>query len=424
MMKQEIAVRKVKKEKMGIQMIGIDHSIAEIDVRTIFSFTKTKIVEALEVLKNIEEIQGCVLLSTCNRMELWVSCSEEFHHSLYEILCRIRRVNPDPYRGYLVCRKDREAVEHLFALASGLKSRILGEDQILTQVKDALLLAREHYATDNVLETLFRMAVTGGKKVKTEVAIPRAGRSAIHQAMETLKQKGCTFEGKTCMVIGNGEMGKLAATVMTQAGARVTVTVRQYRSGMVEIPRGCQRIDYGNRMQLFGDCDYVVSATASPNYTLKAEAVGRVEIHHPMILIDLAVPRDIDPEIGKLFGITLYDIDDFRADEEDDQVKKSLDQAYHILKEKMEEFYQWYECRDMIPKIEGIKSSAVEDLDLRIQKVMRSLPMEEEQRAKLQEHIDQAVSKVVNKMMFGLRDSVSKQAFRECIEGLEKLYES
>lgn len=409
---------------MGIQMIGIDHSKAEIDVRTIFSFTKTKIVEALEVLKNTGGIQGCVLLSTCNRMELWISSTEEFQDSLYELLCQIRQVNPEIYREYFVHRQEREAVEHLFALAGGLKSRILGEDQILTQVKDALLLAREHYATDNVLETLFRTAVTGGKKVKTEVTIPRAGRSAIHQAMETLREKGYSFEGKNCMVIGNGEMGKLAATALTQAGAHVTVTVRQYRSGIVEIPRGCQRIDYGDRMQLFGDCDYVVSATASPNYTLKEECVRRVEIRHPMVLIDLAVPRDIDPEVKKLFGITLYDIDDFRVDGEDEEVKKSLEKAYDILREKMDEFYQWYECKDMIPKIEGIKSSAVEDLDLRIQKTMRSLPIEEEQKVRLQKQIDQAVSKVVNKMMFGLRDTVSRQAFQECIEGLEKLYES
>lgn len=409
---------------MGIQMIGIDHSNAEIDVRTIFSFTKAKAVEALDILKHTEGIQGCVLVSTCNRMELWASCEEGFSGSLYELICRIRQVEPGIYRKYFVCRQEREAVKHLFALASGLRSRILGEDQILTQVKDALLLAREYYAADNVLETLFRSAVTAGKKVKTEVALSHASRSAIHQAMDTLMSRGYIFEGKKCMVIGNGQMGKLAATALAQAGADVTVTVRQYRSGIVEIPRGCDRIDYGDRMQLFPDCDYVVSATASPNFTLKEECIKKVELTHPVVLIDLAVPRDIDPEVKKLFGITLYDIDDFQADTVDAEMQKSLEAAGDILQEKMEEFFHWYECRDMIPKIEGIKVSAVEDLDLRLQKVMRGLPMEEEQKARLQESIDRAALRVVNKMMFGLRSTVSEQAFRECIEGLEKVYES
>lgn len=409
---------------MGIQMIGIDHSMAEIDVRTVFSFTKKKCIEALEAIKKIEGIQGCVLLSTCNRMELWVSCEDDFKGSLYEILCSVRQVDPEKYREYFTWRREREAAEHLFALASGLKSRILGEDQIITQVKDAQLLAREHYATDNVLEILFRMAVTAGKKVKTEVVLSKASHSAVHQAMETLKQEGHSFEGKRCMVIGNGEMGKLAATVLTQAGARVTVTVRQYRSGVVEIPRGCERIDYGERMSLFSQCDYVVSATASPNFTLKEECIRKVELNHPVVLIDLAVPRDIDPEVKKLYGITLYDIDDFQVNARDEKVRENIRKAEGILQEKAEEFFHWYECRDIIPKIEGIKSCAVEDLDLRLQKVLKGLPIEEEQKESLQQHIDLAVAKVVNKMMFGLRDTVSQKAFRECVEGLEKLYEA
>ena len=408
---------------MSIQMIGIDHSRAEIDKRTIFSFTKKKCAEALEIIKKQTGISGCVLLSTCNRMELWVSCGEGFSGSLVDMLCEIREVSPEPYREYFVERKEREAVAHLFRLASGLESRIIGEDQIITQVKEALSMAREHYATDNVMETLFRMAVTAGKRVKTEVVLSRANRSVIHHALEVLTEEGFNAAGKTCMVIGNGEMGKLAATVLQQAGADVTVTVRQYRSGIVDIPRNCSRIDYGDRMRLFPRCNLVVSATASPNYTLTETCIREADLTHPVILVDLAVPRDIDPLAGELPFVKLYDIDDFHVDIQSEDLKENISRANHILEEKMEEFYVWYECHDMIPKIQEIKKSAVTDLELRLHKIIRALPMEEEQRAALQKNIDTAAGKVINKMMFGLRDTVSQKTFQECVEGLEKIYE-
>ena len=150
---------------MAIQMIGIDHSVAAIDIRTIFSFTQKKTVEALEIIKQEKGICGCVLLSTCNRMELWVSTEEGCVIALYELLCKIRAIHNDEYQKYFTERKEEDAVQHLFRLACGLESRILGEDQILTQVKGALVTAREHYAADNVLEVLFRMAVTDRKSV-------------------------------------------------------------------------------------------------------------------------------------------------------------------------------------------------------------------------------------------------------------------
>lgn len=407
---------------MGIQMLGIDHSVAAIDIRTVFSFTKKKTAEALDGIRKKKGINGCVLISTCNRMELWVSTDERFEESLYEILCELRGLNTKEYEKYFVKREGKEAVFHLFHLACGLESRILGEDQIITQVKDALSMAREHYATDNVLEVLFRMAVTAAKKVKTKVVLSGGNHSVIHQALETMKAEGFEVCKKKCMVIGNGEMGKLAATVLRQAGADVTVTVRQYRSGIVDIPVGCRRIDYGNRMSILGECDFVVSATASPNYTLTKEGVQAVDLSHEVIFLDLAVPRDIDPEVKKLMYVRLYDIDYFKVDILSEQMKENIARANVILEEQMEEFYVWYECRDVVPRIQKLKSDVAEDLDLRLHKILHELPLEEAEKAKLEGQIAQAAQKVANKMLFGLRDNISQEAFRECVEGLERLY--
>lgn len=407
---------------MGIQMIGIDHSVAEIDIRTIFSFTKKCTAEALEQLKQVKGVEGCVLLSTCNRMELWVSTNEDFSDDLYELLCRIREVDPGRYRQYFKRREERDAVHHLFRLAGGLESRILGEDQIVTQVKDALAFARENFATDHVLETLFRQAVTAAKKVKTGIALSPSDQSVVHIAIQTLKEQGYIFEGKTCMVIGNGVMGKLAANQIRRQGADVTVTVRQYRSGIVEIPEKCHRIDYGRRMELFGECDYVVSATVSPNYTLTRELVEE-HLQKPVVLIDLAVPRDIDPQVRELEQVTLFDIDCFRNDARSEEQKEAIRQAEACFAEQMDEFYTWYECVDVIPKIQDIKEKVAMDLELRLQKKLRELPVEEEVRVQLREDIESAAIRTMNKLLFGLRDGVERKTFRESLGCLEKIYE-
>lgn len=403
-------------------MIGIDYNMASVDIRAGFSFTKKNAAAAMERLRKEQGVLGCIILSTCNRMEVWVSTQEEWQGSLYEFLCREKEKNPSDFREYFVQRTGKEAVEHLFYLASGLKSQILAEDQIITQVKDALALAREAYCTDNVLEVLFRMAVTAAKRVKTEVIFSRGNISVIHQALACLENQGFHLKGKTCMVIGNGEMGKVAALALKEAGADVTVTVRQYRSGMVSIPKGCGRIHYGDRMEFLPKCDLAVSATASPNFTLTRQLLEEAEIPGDMVLIDLAVPRDIEPSAGALPNITLYDIDSFKINALSPQMQASMDKAGVILAEQQEEFYNWYDGHDLIPRIQDIKKEAVEDLNLRILKVLRKTPMEDADREKLLNAIDTAAAKVVNKMIFGLRDSLKQEEFKNCVEGLERLY--
>lgn len=406
---------------MSIRMIGIDHSLAGLDVRAMFSFTKKSAAEAMEQFRELDGVKGCVLLSTCNRMELWASVTEDCDQDLLVWLCHYKGLAPFAYDKYFVRRKEKDAVAHLFSLACGLKSMILAEDQILTQVREALALSRENYCADNVLEVLFRGAVTAAKRVKTEVVFTHANSTAMDRAIAMLADTGYSLKGKTCMVIGNGEMGRLAALTLKRAGADVTVTVRQYRSGVVNIPEGCERINYGDRMELFPSCDLVVSATSSPNYTIRQELLEGLELSHPMILIDLAVPRDIEPAVGEREQISLYDIDAFRL-RGDEGNEAALRQAHRILEEEMGDFFLWYEGRDLVPRIKQVEAEAVEDLNLRIQKILRKLPVEETAQSHLKEQIDTAVGKVVNKMLFGMKNSMERENFVACLASLEQLY--
>ena len=408
---------------MSISMVGIDYNKASVDIRAQFSFTKKNAAAAMEKLKEAPGILGCIILSTCNRMEIWASTQEEWEGSLFDFLCEEKGKNPEEFRRYFVERKEEEAIEHLFYLTSGLKSQILAEDQIIAQVKDSLSMARDVYCTDNVLEVLFRMAVTAAKRVKTEVVFSRGNSSVIHQAIQKLRETGYSLDGSNCMVIGNGEMGKVAALALAEAGAHVTVTVRQYRSGIVSIPKGCDRINYGERMEFFPSCDLIVSATASPNFTLTKELIQQAATgKKQQILIDLAVPRDIEPSVNEIEGITLYDIDSFKIDTNSLELQESMQKAAAILREQMEDFYCWYDGRSLIPRIQDIQAEAVQDLNLRILKILRKTPMEDEDRENLLNAIDVAAGKVVSKMMFGLRDTLEKEEFINCVEGLEKLY--
>ena len=408
---------------MTISMIGIDHDRAPVDIRALFAFTKKNAGEAMEKLKETAGIHGCIILSTCNRLEIWASHEDNQELSLYQCLCQLKNIQDDSYESYFVSRTDREAAEHLFYLAGGLKSQILGEDQILTQIKDALNLAREHFTTDSTLEVLFRMAVTAGKKIKTEAPLAHGNPSVIHQAVSHLKEQGYDMHGKICMVIGNGEMGKVAAQALMEAGADVTVTVRQYRSGMVNIPFGCKRINYGERMDYLPKCDLVVSATASPNFTLREELFENLELEKSIVLIDLAVPRDIEPELGKFEGITLFDMDSFRMEETPAELQENLEAAGLIVRDQMDEFFKWLDGKELIPRIQEIKENAVNDFNLRIMKPLKNTQMDEQEKEKLINAVDTAMGKVINKMLFALRDSVNEKAFLECVAGLEKTYE-
>lgn len=412
---------------MNIQMIGIDHTTASVDVRQEFSFTKKATGEALAWLKEQEAVSGAVLLSTCNRMELWISFREGFSGSAKEYLFQLKKTKL-PCRDALVQRKNQEAVQHLFRLAGGLESRILGEDQILTQVKEAAAFSRERGGTDQVLEVLFRMAVTAGKKIKAEIPMHKANYSAAHLALEALQAMGDTLSGRECLVIGNGEMGRLTALALLAEGARVTMTVRQYRSGGLEIPEGCGKVNYSERYRHMRRCSLVVSATASPNYTITEADFRSMQEEEgegaatERILIDLAVPRDIEPSVGTFPGVRLYDIDSFHIDARSEEMRSQVLAAEGIITEKIEEFQSWYDCRDLIPRVQKISGQAARDAVWRTGRTVNRLMLSEPARSQLELAMEEATAKVVGKLMFELRDSLEPEQFRECVNALEQVY--
>lgn len=403
---------------MSVYMAGIDHTKADLDTRSVFSFTKSGIENAYDRFRNDPSIDGCILMCTCNRTEIWISSSAEPDPA--DILCRRLGLDTAVYAPYFTARSGREAVRHLFRVASGLESKIIGEDQIITQVGDSLELARKLCAADRTLEVLFRLAVTAGKQVKTEIVLTTADRSVIHTALEMLEKEGVFVKGKKCMVIGNGLMGKLSAATLAEKGADVTVAVRKHGNLDVSVPDGCTGIAYAERYEKLPQCDLVVSASSSQNHTLVFEEITKTKPARPVYLIDLAVPRDIDPRVRELPWARLYDIDSFNIDPINDNLKQNLQKAESILDEKETEFYRWYDSRDAVPRIQKIKELAGADTAARLSPVMHGLPLDTDEKTRLEGGIEDAVGRMMNRLLFEMRSKLPDGMFRDCLDAMEE----
>lgn len=403
-----------------LHMIGIDHTRAGIEIREQFAMTGNQISELLEKIKTQKAFSGAIVLSTCNRLELYVSFHTPQDRSL---LSQFEELSGRSITGKESCfyeKSGQELVRYLFRLTAGLESKIVGEDQILTQIGDALTRSRTEFATDKTLEVLFREAITCAKQIKTQIKLDKNNASSAAVALAKLKKMGCDFAGKKALVIGNGMMGKLTAQALLDEGADVTVTVRQYRSGVVDVPSQAKRIGYKERYAKIEDIDYVFSATASPNLTIRKEDL-QTHCKSGQIFVDLAVPRDIETEIGTLDGIRLYDIDDFGIEELSEEMKLGIRQADALIDAGVQKYMDAYESLDLIPVIQQIAKDSATDLWGRTNyRIRQKLELDEGQQAVIEQSAKEAGEKVVAHLLFSLRDELDTDTFRQLLEILDR----
>ena len=379
---------------MRIIMSGLDYQKAPIGLREQLSFTKTQVGDLTERIAGTEGVLGCVLISTCNRTELYLSCAPECPAEPDQLLCRAVGLPHAPFAGAFVTRRDQEAVRHLMEVAGGLQSQIWGEDQILSQVKTAITIARARGAADPVLETLFRTAVSAGKAIKTKVRLTGVATSAAARAVEV--------RGRRALVIGNGEMGRLSAALLHEAGCAVTVTLRTYRHGETVVPAGCAVTPYEDRFAAMEGMDILLSATTSPHYTVSAEQMSMLKTR-PGRVVDLAMPRDVDPAVGDIPGVTLYNVDTLGAE----QHRGELPQAVtDILADHMARFYEWNNYRSCLPAIEALKEAIA-------QRVLTYPELEEDLEA--EELVELAVGRAVDLLTGGLKEHIRPEDLERCV---------
>ncbi|SKC04656.1 glutamyl-tRNA reductase [Lachnospiraceae bacterium] len=401
---------------MSVQMVGIDYEKANLDVRAKFSFQED-ISDALDSLVSIEEIDGAVILSTCNRTEIYIS--EETGCDLKTILCELKGLPAEEYAKYMIVRDEKETLDHLFQLSCGMKSRVFGEDQIITQVKNALNQAREAQATDYELEKMFAYAIAVGKKVKTELHLTAVETSVVSEMMTALEAELGDLHYVPCMVIGNGEIGRLAANALHKAGADVMVTIRNYKTRQIEIPEGCRIVDYKDRYEIMGKYDVIVSATTSPHHTVKYEDCHEIfEDGKKRVLVDLAVPRDISSAFACAENVKLYNIDNLGGKNigaDNEEIAKAME----LILEYQEKYCQSVKTKAFADMVHTIGQDGGELTCRRIGKSLKSA-VEAQDMDAVERHIKNGVSKTVSAMMFAIQKTLPQEDWIRCMEAIDE----
>ena len=393
---------------MKLCMAGIDHVSATLEQREKLSLVRGQ-VQAM--LPRIAEQTGCaaVLLATCSRTELYLHAEDERElPDAAEVLCEI--AGAAECRPFLTLRAGGEAVRHLMQVSAGMQSQIFGDDQIVSQVKDAAALARELKTTDAVLDTLFRRAVTAGKRVRTETRLTGVPASAAQAGVRKAERFFGTLAGKRAVVIGNGEMGRLAARALVEAGCAVTVTLRTYHHGETVVPQGCGTVPYDRRMESIEGADLVVSATTSPHFTLTAEQMAALK-NLPRLLLDLAMPRDIESTAAS-GHTTLLNLDDLG--ELGDADNAARETALRILKEEMREFFAWLNYRAALPLIAQIKSAVAE----RVRHIRDYDALVADGDAETLAEL--AANRAVELILGGMKEKIDVETMKTCLEHIGK----
>lgn len=410
---------------MNIRMAGIDYTRASVGERECFTFTAAARAAALGSVRERYAGTGCVIIATCNRTELWL-CAEGMECPRPDrVLSELKNVCYDDCKNIFVNREGREAVEHLFYLAGGLLSQIRGENQILSQVKEAIEAAREAGSALPALQRLFQSAIASAKRIRTETGIARADVSVASAALDFVRGNGFSVQDAPCLVIGNGVIGRLCAELFSRAGARVTMTLRRHKQGKAAPPRNVRLLDYDERYTVLADYGIVVSATVSPHHTIRYdEAAPRLGGKKERLFLDLAMPRDIDPELKKIAGVKLFDIDeineqcpmrDCSRDCPADSVK-----IKEIIDEEMYSFIEWNRFRVNIETILAARNEAASDIARRLKTAVRDCARDEMSEERLTVAITEAAGKVVDKLLFGLRDNLDPSLWPQCFDALRR----
>jgi glutamyl-tRNA reductase len=410
---------------MPVRVIGISHRTAPLEIRERFVFPDAQVQETLDTIIRDRHASEAVLLSTCNRTELYyVSGGGEtdVRDLMVGMLCERAGISSTRAESFFYEEHERAAVEHLFRVSASLDSMILGEPQIQGQVRSAYEAAcaavNGSRRVGPVLSRLFETALSVGGRVRSQTALGTGAASVPSAAVDLSRKIFGSLKGKTAAVLGTGEMSQVAlACLLGEGVTEATVVSRtNERAQSMANAAGVLASGHENLPALLNSVDIIVTATAAPHAILTLEAAraalprGR---RHPLLIVDIALPRDVEPAVGEIENVFLYNLDDLQqvVDSTIERRRGELPVAESIVTEAAKDFWQWYRGLDVVPLIRELRENAETIRQQELERALRNLRhLSAEDAAAIDALTKQILNKVLHTPTVRLKEAAREPA--------------
>ncbi|MFQ5743738.1 MAG: glutamyl-tRNA reductase [Acidobacteriota bacterium] len=417
---------------MNLRLVGLSHKTAPLEVRERLHVGTAELRQALTALDSVPRVRECFILSTCNRVEVVaeIEKSRDGEGTLTNFLCdyngeRLEELSPHLYR-----YRATGAIAHLFRVAASLDSMVIGEPQIVAQVREALAAARSVGTVGPVLGPVLDRALVVGKRVRTETGIGRSAVSIATAAVELARKIFGDLRGRRALLLGAGEMSELAAQRLVKHGVDTVLVANRSprRAARLAAAFNGQVVDWGESLAALVDADIVIASTASPHTLVSVEAVRRIlpqRRYRPIFFIDIAVPRDIEAGVNALDNVYLYDIDDLQGVVEENLASRSrrAEAAEELVVEELERFVGTLSSRDVAPTIKELRSLAETLRREEVGRAKRKLASLSPEQEKAVEALSRGlVNKLLHRPITALKEEARDGRGQQILHLLRRLY--
>ncbi|WP_042354878.1 glutamyl-tRNA reductase [Bacillus rubiinfantis] len=417
---------------MHILVVGLNYKTAPVEIRERLTFNETDLVKAMKVLNTKKSILENVILSTCNRTEIY-AVVDQLHTGRYyikEFLADWFDIAQAEFSPYLFIYEADGAVEHLFTVTCGLNSMVLGETQILGQVRTSFMIAQENSSTGTVFNHLFKQAITLAKRAHSETDIGANAVSVSYAAVELAKKIFGSLVNKHVVILGAGKMGELALQNLYGNGVqKVTVINRTYEKAQDLATRfNGQAMSLDELQTALADADILISSTGANNYVITKEMMAHVERRRkgkPLFMVDIAVPRDLDPSIAELENVFLYDIDDLEGIVEANlnERKKAAEKIMLMIENEIVDFKQWLGMLGVIPVISALREKALGIQAETMESLERKLPNLSERDLKvLRKHTKSIINQMLKDPILQAKELAARPDREQALDFFMKIF--